>query len=86
MELLRKVYLHRRPVFTWVTAEKRASTALPTPGTKVISAFSYGRSLWGSTAKVICRLPNGSRVDYFLKVLPLPAKSLTINVFALIMH
>ena len=58
-----------RPPFARAVAEKRNSTALPVPATEVISAFTYGRSLWGSTAKVICRLPNGSQVNYFLKVL-----------------
>ena len=43
------------------------------PGTKLVSAFSYGRSLWGSTAKIRCRLPDESRVDYLLKVPPLQA-------------
>jgi len=41
---------------------------LPVPGTEVIAAFNYGMSLWGRAAKMICRLPNGERVNYFLKV------------------
>lgn len=43
-------------------------SALPIPGTKILAAFNYGMSLWGRTAKLICRLPTGDRIDYFLKV------------------
>ena len=41
---------------------------LPVPGTEVVAAFNYGMSLWGRTAKLICRLPTGERINYFLKV------------------
>ena len=42
--------------------------ALPIPDSKVVAAFEYGTSLWGRTAKLICCLPNGERINYFLKV------------------
>ena len=41
---------------------------LPVPGTEIVAAFNYGMSLWGRTAKLICRLPTGGRISYFLKV------------------
>ena len=41
---------------------------LPVPGTEIVAAFNYGMSLWGRTAKLICRLPTGERINYFLKV------------------
>ena len=43
-------------------------SALPVAGTEVITALKYGMSLGGRTAKMICRLPDGSRINYFLKV------------------
>ena len=44
------------------------SLVLPVPGTEFVAAFNYGMSLWGRTAKLICRLPTGGRINYFLKV------------------
>ncbi|KAI0015215.1 Fructosamine kinase-domain-containing protein [Xylariomycetidae sp. FL0641] len=41
--------------------------ALPVPGTVVLSAHHYGRSLWGRTAMIEARLPGGERERYFLK-------------------
>ncbi|KAF1982272.1 hypothetical protein K402DRAFT_397712 [Aulographum hederae CBS 113979] len=41
--------------------------ALPIDGTTVTSARSYGMSLWGHTAKITARLPDGMKVNYFLK-------------------
>nr|KMM68489.1 hypothetical protein CPAG_04816 [Coccidioides posadasii RMSCC 3488] len=45
--------------------------ALPIPGTKVISAYNYGMSLWGQTAKIYTVLPTGERKEYFLKAVSL---------------
>ncbi|KAL8648353.1 MAG: hypothetical protein Q9226_006029 [Calogaya cf. arnoldii] len=42
--------------------------SLPIPETEIVTAFNYGMSLWGHTAKLVCRLPTGERVNYFLKV------------------
>ncbi|WEW55099.1 hypothetical protein PRK78_000527 [Emydomyces testavorans] len=42
--------------------------ALPIAGTKVASAYNYGMSLWGQTAKIYTVLPTGERKEYFLKV------------------
>lgn len=42
--------------------------ALPIPNTQVLSAHNYGMSLWGRTAKIITRLPDGKKETYFLKV------------------
>lgn len=42
--------------------------AFPVPGTTLITANNYGMSLWGRTAKLICHLPDGERISYFLKV------------------
>ncbi|KAL8698399.1 MAG: hypothetical protein Q9224_001870 [Gallowayella concinna] len=42
--------------------------SLPIPGTELITAFNYGMSLWGRTAKLVCRLPTGGHINYFLKV------------------
>lgn len=43
-------------------------SALPVPGASVVSAHAYGMSLWGRTAKIITRLPDGKSKTYFLKV------------------
>ncbi|KAK4238883.1 Fructosamine kinase-domain-containing protein [Achaetomium macrosporum] len=44
--------------------------AFPVPGSTLVDAVGYGQSLWGNTAKVIARLPDGSLENYFLKVVP----------------
>ncbi|OIW35513.1 putative Ketosamine-3-kinase [Coniochaeta ligniaria NRRL 30616] len=41
--------------------------ALPIPGTEVLHANTYGNSLWGRTAKIVCRAPDGKTVSYFHK-------------------
>lgn len=38
------------------------------PGARVISASSYGTSLWTRTAQVVTSLPDGTTKNYFLKV------------------
>ncbi|KAI0097687.1 Fructosamine kinase-domain-containing protein [Nemania sp. FL0031] len=43
--------------------------SLPVPGTVVISARHYGRSLWGETAKIVAKLPGGDTESYFLKTI-----------------
>lgn len=45
--------------------------AFPTPGTNIVHALEYGKSLWGRTAKIMVRLPSGEEKDYFLKAFPL---------------
>ncbi|EEP82520.1 predicted protein [Uncinocarpus reesii 1704] len=45
--------------------------ALPIPGTKVISARKYGMSLWGKTAQICTKLPDGRLEEYFLKTVSL---------------
>lgn len=40
------------------------------PNHKVIAVFPYGSSLWGRTARVVVRLPDGSKTNYFLLVSP----------------
>ncbi|KAI1077811.1 Fructosamine kinase-domain-containing protein [Whalleya microplaca] len=42
--------------------------ALPIPVTEVISSHAYGQWVWARQAKVLCKLPDGERVYYFLKV------------------
>lgn len=46
-------------------------SALPIPGTEVITAKNYGLSHWGQTAKIITVLPTGEQKDYFLKTISL---------------
>ena len=46
-------------------------TAFPVPETKIVYALNYGRPLWGRTAKIIVRLPDGQEKDYFLKAFSL---------------
>ncbi|KAK3376113.1 Fructosamine kinase-domain-containing protein [Lasiosphaeria ovina] len=45
--------------------------ALPTPGSKLVAARHYARSLWGQTAKVTTELPDGTTEHYFLKTVRL---------------
>ncbi|EPE34169.1 hypothetical protein GLAREA_07182 [Glarea lozoyensis ATCC 20868] len=40
---------------------------LPIPGTKIISSYAYGTSLWGRCAKIVAELPDGQTKNYFLK-------------------
>jgi protein-ribulosamine 3-kinase len=44
------------------------SLALPVPGTEIISANTYGYSIWGRTAKIVCRTPDNRIESYFHKV------------------
>lgn len=44
------------------------SSALPVPGTTVISSHAYGMWVWARQARLTCRLPDGKEVVYFLKV------------------
>jgi len=44
------------------------TSALPVPGTEVISSHAYGMWVWATQAKIVCKLPTGEPVDYFLKV------------------
>jgi hypothetical protein len=37
-------------------------------GTKVLESWTYGKSTWGETAKVVAKLPSGELEYYFLKV------------------
>lgn len=46
-------------------------TAFPVPETKIVYALNYGKSLWGRTAKIIVRLPDGQEKDYFVKAFSL---------------
>ncbi|KAL9120851.1 MAG: hypothetical protein Q9187_002589 [Circinaria calcarea] len=48
--------------------DKSVIEALPVPGTRVISAHIYGMSVWARPARIVCQLPNGEIVNYFLKV------------------
>jgi protein-ribulosamine 3-kinase len=43
-------------------------SAFPIAGTKLIAAHHYGSSLWGITAKLLTKLPDGSSKPYFHKV------------------
>ncbi|KAK4169569.1 hypothetical protein QBC43DRAFT_284026 [Cladorrhinum sp. PSN259] len=45
------------------------NAALPIAGSTLIDAQLFGESLWGKTARVIARLPNGTIHSYFIKVL-----------------
>ncbi|KAK8099496.1 uncharacterized protein PG998_012737 [Apiospora kogelbergensis] len=60
----------RRPTFTEGNFEldEACLKSLPVPGTEVISAHAYGQWLWARQARVLCRLPDGGLVTYFLKV------------------
>lgn len=42
--------------------------AFPIPGTTLKTAYHYGSSLWGLTAKLVAELPDGTQRPYFLKV------------------
>lgn len=42
--------------------------ALPVAGSQVEDAEAYGHSLWGRTAKITCRTPDGNTAAYFHKV------------------
>ncbi|EEP81423.1 predicted protein [Uncinocarpus reesii 1704] len=44
------------------------SQALPVDGTIVLSSHAYGTPVWAIQARIICKLPNGEIVTYFLKV------------------
>ena len=44
------------------------SSALPIPGTKLLTAYHYGSSMWGLTAKLVTELPEGVKRNYMLKV------------------
>jgi hypothetical protein len=41
---------------------------LPIPGTKVLSCHAYGMWVWARQARLVCQLPTGEQVNYFLKV------------------
>lgn len=43
-------------------------TGLPILGTKLKTAYHYGSSLWGLTAKLVTELPDGKIRSYFMKV------------------
>ena len=58
----------RSPILNVSTLLRIVPAALPIAGTEVITARNYGMSLWARTAKICCRLPDGSRIDHFLKV------------------
>ncbi|KAL8893831.1 MAG: hypothetical protein Q9192_004879, partial [Flavoplaca navasiana] len=45
--------------------------SFPIEGTTIVQALSYQEPLWGKTAKVIVRLPDGDMENYFLKVVTL---------------
>ena len=53
-------------------------------GTTVVHALNYGESLWGKTAKVIVRLPDGDMQNYFLKVGTTMAASLVSTARAVL--
>jgi hypothetical protein len=42
--------------------------SLPIPGTKVLSCRAYGMWVWARQARLVCQLPTGDQVSYFLKV------------------
>lgn len=43
-------------------------SALPVPDTKLLTAYHYGSSMWGLTAKLVTELPEGVKRNYMLKV------------------
>lgn len=42
--------------------------ALSSFGAEIVSALNYGMSLWGTTAKIVTRMPDKTTKNYFLKV------------------
>lgn len=54
-----------------------SNEAFPIAETEVLSARKYGMSLWGNTATIYTKLPDGAEKTYFLKVgdCPLTASS-----------
>ena len=44
--------------------------AFPITGSTLVSAEQFGESLFGNTAKLVVRLPDGNFENYFLKVVP----------------
>ncbi|KAL8836423.1 MAG: hypothetical protein Q9170_002911 [Blastenia crenularia] len=51
--------------------DQSVSESLPVPGSRIVAISGHGVSLWGTTSKVIARLPSGEIQNYFLKVLRL---------------
>jgi len=41
--------------------------ALPIPGSAIVRAEQFGESLFGNTAKLTVKLPDGALQEYFLK-------------------
>ncbi|KLU86621.1 hypothetical protein MAPG_05633 [Magnaporthiopsis poae ATCC 64411] len=48
--------------------DENVVAAFPDVGAKPIRAVKFGKSLWGTTAKIIVELPDGKRRNYFIKV------------------
>ncbi|KAK3347045.1 Fructosamine kinase-domain-containing protein [Lasiosphaeria hispida] len=44
---------------------------LPVPGSRVLTAKTYGMSLWGHTGKITVDLPGGGQETYFIKTVAL---------------
>ncbi|KAJ8067152.1 hypothetical protein OCU04_004521 [Sclerotinia nivalis] len=42
--------------------------ALPVPGTKVLAVYACGVFVWARPALLVCQLPDGKSINYFLKV------------------
>lgn len=58
-----------RDTFNRYQALEAAETIEELPhGARIISASSYGTSLWTRTAQVVAALPGGTTKNYFLKV------------------
>ena len=58
---------HRPLNVSLLTKPQNPQPALPIPGTKVLAARNYAKSLWGQTAKIETELPTGEGKSYFLK-------------------
>lgn len=52
-----------------MTAYIHINLALSSLGAEIVSALNYGMSLWGTTAKIVARMPDNTTKNYFLKVI-----------------